>query len=102
MNGVTLKSRLGEMGPIFALLPALLVLILILVPFGYSIYFSLTDASLISRDVNFIGFNNYLQYFGSGLFWHNAKVTFSYCFLVLFFEFSLGLIIAFTLNQDTW
>lgn len=102
MNGVTSKSRLVEKGTIFALLPALLVLILILVPFGYSIYLSLTDASLISRDVNFIGFNNYLQYFRSGLFWHNAKVTFSYCFLALFFEFALGLIIAFTLNQDTW
>ena len=102
MNVATLKAKLVERGPIFALLPALLVLILILVPFGYSIYFSFTDASLISRDVNFIGFNNYLQYFGSGLFWHNAKVTFSYCFLVLFFEFALGLIIAFALNQDTW
>jgi multiple sugar transport system permease protein len=72
------------------------------VPFGYSIYFSFTDASLISKDVNFIGFDNYLQYFRSGLFWHTAKVTFSYCFLALFFEFVLGLIIAFTLNQDTW
>jgi multiple sugar transport system permease protein len=102
MNGVILKSRLVEKGPIFVLLPALLVLILILVPFGYSIYFSFTDASLISRDVHFIGFNNYLQYFRSGLFWHNAKVTFSYCFLVLFFEFVLGFIIAFALNQDTW
>jgi len=69
MNGVTLKSRLVEKGPILALLPALLVLILILVPFGYSIYFSFTDASLISKNVNFVGFNNYLQYFRSGLFW---------------------------------
>lgn len=101
MNDVTLKSRLGEKWPIFALLPALLVLILILVPFGYSIYFSFTDASLISKDVNFVGFNNYAKYFGSGLFWHNVKVTSSYCFLALFFEFVLGLIIAFTLNKDT-
>jgi len=62
MNGVTLKSKLVEKGPILALLPALLVLILILVPFGYSIYFSFTDASLISKNVNFVGFDNYLQY----------------------------------------
>ena len=102
MNDATLKSRLGEKWPIFALLPALLVLILILVPFGYSIYFSLTDASLISKDVHFIGLSNYLQYFGSGLFWHNFKVTFSYCFLAIFFEFALGLIIGFALSHDTW
>jgi len=102
MNDATLKSRLGEKWPIFALLPALLVLVLILVPFGYSIYFSLTDTSLISKDVHFIGLSNYLQYFGSGLFWHNAKVTFSYCFLAIFFEFALGLIIGFALSHDTW
>jgi multiple sugar transport system permease protein len=98
----TLKSKLIGRGPIFAILPALLIVILILVPFGYSIYYSLTDASLIKTDVNFIGFNNYLEYFRSGLFWHNFKVTFSYTFLALFFEFLLGFIIAFTLNQDTW
>jgi multiple sugar transport system permease protein len=101
MNGSTFKSKLSEKGPIFALLPALLVLVLILVPFGYSIYYSLTDKSLISRDVNFIGFSNYLKYFSSGLFWHNMKVTFSYCFLVLSIEFILGFIIAAALNRDT-
>jgi multiple sugar transport system permease protein len=103
MKGVAkLKSRLAERGPILAILPSLLIVILILVPFVYSIYFSLTDASLIKKEVNFIGFDNYIKYFGSGLFWHNFKVTFSYTFLALFFEFLLGFIIAFTLNQDTW
>jgi multiple sugar transport system permease protein len=102
MNDATLRPRLGERWPIFALLPALFVLILILVPFGYSIYFSFTDASLVSQDVHFVGFNNFLQYFRSGLFWHNTKVTFSYTFLVIFFEFTLGAIIASALNQDTW
>jgi multiple sugar transport system permease protein len=97
----TLKSKLVRGGPIFAILPALLIVILILVPFGYSIYYSLTDASLIKKEVNFIGFGNYIEYFGKGLFWHNFKVTFSYTFLALFFEFLLGFIIAFTLNQDT-
>jgi multiple sugar transport system permease protein len=97
----TLKSKLVRGGPIFAILPALLIVILILVPFGYSIYYSLTDASLIKKEVNFIGFGNYIEYFGKGLFWHNLKVTFSYTFLALFFEFLLGFIIAFTLNQDT-
>jgi multiple sugar transport system permease protein len=99
---ITLKSKLVKRGPIFALLPALLVVIFILVPFGYSIYFSLTDASLIEKDIHFIGFGNYIKYFGSGLFWHNFKVTFSYTFLAMFFEFLLGFIIAFALNQDTW
>jgi len=96
MKGITtLKSKIIEKGPIFAILPALLIVILILVPFGYSIYYSLTDASLIRTEVNFIGFNNYLKYFRSGLLWHNFKVTFSYTFLALIFEFS------FALNQDT-
>ncbi len=102
MKGITtLKSKIIEKGPIFAILPALLIVILILVPFGYSIYYSLTDASLIRTEVNFIGFNNYLKYFRSGLLWHNFKVTFSYTFLALIFEFLLGFIIAFALNQDT-
>jgi len=103
MKSITsLRAKLVRGGPIFAILPALLIVILILVPFGYSIYYSLTDASLIKKDINFIGFGNYAEYFGEGLFWHNFKVTFSYTFLALFFEFLLGFIIAFTLNQDTW
>jgi len=98
----TLKSKIAGGGPIFASLPALLIVILILVPFGYSIYYSMTDTSLIQTEVNFIGFDNYLKYFESGLFWHNFKVTFSYTFLALFFEFLLGFIIAFSLSQDTF
>ena len=93
---------LGEKKLLLALLPALFVLVLILVPFGYSIYYSLTDRSLISRDINFVGLSNYIEYFSSGLFWHNFRITFTYIVLGLSAQFVLGFAIALALNQDTW
>jgi multiple sugar transport system permease protein len=89
-------------GPLFALLPALLLVVFILVPFGYSIYYSLTNTALNKPTAKFVGFANYLQIFKSGIFWHATKVTFSYTFLALAIELSLGFIIATLLNYETW
>ncbi|MHB8276277.1 MAG: carbohydrate ABC transporter permease [Candidatus Humimicrobiaceae bacterium] len=101
MRKVSLKSKLINSGPVLAFLPALLIVVLILIPFGYSIYYSFTNISLTSKTINFVGINNFKDYFTNGIFWHNTKVTFSYTFLSIFFEFLLGFLIANLLNQDT-
>jgi len=69
-----------------------------LYPFGYAVYLSLTDATLISPTYSFIWFRNYVKMFLGADFWVYVKTTFIYSFGVTFIELFLGLALALALN----
>ncbi len=93
-----LRSRLLDdgIGPLF-LVPALLLLLLILVgPFGYMVWTSLTDLSfsLPDRDGNFVGFDNFRRLMRDPIFWHSFQLTLSFVFGAVAIQFVLGFALA--------
>ena len=58
------KTVTADLKPYFFMLPTiLLILFVYLVPFFYSIYISMTDWNGISKEMNFIGLQNFLNIF---------------------------------------
>lgn len=81
-------------------LPALLLTIPILIPFAYSIGYSLTNFSLTFPDYTFVGFRQFRILLES-IFWHNTSVTLRYALFGVVTQLILGLIIALLLNTET-
>jgi len=84
-------------------MPSLLVLFLItLFPFGYSIYVSLFEYDITKPYLGF-EFNsgqNYISLFLSDRFWNALRVSFSYTLAVVTLEVVFGLGIALLLNRE--
>jgi multiple sugar transport system permease protein len=99
---VTLNKRPLSVSirPWLILMPTILITIGIFYPFFSAIYYSLTDFSFRSRDVNFIGFENWVNMFKSSEFWHSLWVTIKFAAAATCVEMVLGLLIALTLNAD--
>jgi multiple sugar transport system permease protein len=80
--------------------PALLLLVLIVVgPFVYTIALSFTDQSyaLPDHDGNFVGFDNYRRFVHDDLFWDSFKTTFWFVVKAVSIEMVLGFLIALAL-----
>ncbi len=95
-------GRLGQrllddaVGPLF-LAPAVILLLLILVgPFGYMVWTSLTDLSfaLPDRGGHFIGFDNFRRLMHDPIFWHSFLLTLWFVLAVVVIELLLGLALA--------
>ncbi len=89
--------------PYLILLPALLILIGILIPFGTGVYYSLTAYALNrpgSLD-NFVGLHNYDRMINSSGFMNSTTITLKYALSATSVELLLGLGIAMLLNRDT-
>ncbi len=95
------SSRIINWQPYLLLMPALLVMVGILIPFFTSVYYTLTDFRLGSANVSFVGLRNYIDLITSREFWHQSSVTFRYAFYAVAIESVLGLIIALLLNTET-
>jgi multiple sugar transport system permease protein len=83
-------------GPLF-LMPALLLLLLILVgPFCYMVWTSLTDLSfaLPGHDGNFVGFDNFRRLMHDAIFWHSFTLTMTFAAVAVAVEFVLGFALA--------
>jgi len=86
--------------PYLLCLPAFLILIWILYPFGVGVWYSLTNYVFYLPKIDFIGLGNYLKNFQNVGFWLSTKITFSYVALTLVIEIPLGIGIALLLNQS--
>jgi multiple sugar transport system permease protein len=98
------RRRLGAaVLPYVLSLPALVVCIGILVPFGTAAWYSLQRYNLNLPQLRaFIWFDQYLQLFQSGAFWNTVKVSLLYTFFTVGIELLLGLGIALLLRRSTW
>lgn len=83
-------------------LPALLVCIGILVPFGTAVFYSLQRYRLSqpwAREMNWG--QNYLNFMTDSSFWNTLAVSLEYAFLTVTLELLLGLAIALLLQRQT-
>ena len=88
--------------PYFFLIPAFVIIgIFLLVPIYYAIVLSFTDVSLLKilKELNFIGFQNYVKFFTSNDFRDSIKATLIFVLGSVTFSFVVGLLIALLLNQ---
>jgi len=94
------ESRFEKSKPYFLLLPALLLTLGILVPFGTGVYWSLTNYNLMRPDYSFIGIRNYINLFTNPRFWNALKVSLTYVIFAVGTQLILGLVIGLLLNRD--
>lgn len=93
------KTFYKKIEPYVLSLPALLVLIGILYPFGLGVYYSLTSKTLAYMDEPFIGLQNYIDLFTGIDFWHSISVTLQYAFGATAVQMSLGFLVAYYLDK---
>lgn len=87
--------------PYFIMLPALLITIGILYPFGVAIYYSLTNYSFRLPTYKFVGLKNWINMILDPNFWHALFVTGKYALATTGTEMLLGLGIALLLSRDS-
>lgn len=86
--------------PYMLSLPALLVCIGILVPFGTAVYYSTQRYNLAFPQMRgFIGLENYQDFLTDSAFWNTIEISLLYTFLTVTLELLLGLGIALLLRQ---
>ncbi len=93
-------TRLERLKPYLIVLPALLLTIGILVPFGTGVFWSFTNYNLMRPDFKFIGLKNYVQMVQSEQFWNAFRVSAIYVFFGVGIELILGLVVGLLLNRD--
>jgi len=96
---ISSKDRAQELGMI---LPAMIFLLMvILVPFALSIWFSFTDQRLVPRPIptKFIGVTNYERMFADPEFWKAIGNTVYFAMLVVPFQLAISLGAALALNE---
>ncbi|MFN3615098.1 MAG: carbohydrate ABC transporter permease, partial [Rubrimonas sp.] len=95
------RLRVGTRAlPYLLSLPALLVCIGILIPFGTAVYYSLQRYRLSqpwAREMNWG--RNYLDFLGDAAFWNTLQISLTYATLTVVIELLLGLGIALLLQR---
>lgn len=100
-NRYTKIPFLVKARPYLIMLPALLITIGILYPFGIAIYYSLTNFSFRSPTYDFVGLKNWTEMFLNRDFWHAVLVTGKYALFTTGSEMLLGLGIALLLSRSS-
>ena len=97
------RSRLGPaVLPYLLSMPALLVCIGILVPFFTAVWYSLQRYNMnLPYLRGFVWFQQYVDLFTDGGFWHTVQVSLLYTFLTVVLELLLGLGIALLLRRPS-
>jgi multiple sugar transport system permease protein len=91
--------RQARIAAIF-MLPALVFMsIFVVYPALYAAYLSMTNASLIRMDWNWVGLRNYVVFFQDSTALKVLKNTYTYVFTVIVFQFLVGLGLALALNS---
>lgn len=89
----------GRVAALF-LLPALTFLaVFVVYPAIYAIYLSLTNASLIRLEWDWVGLSNYIQFFRDDTALKILGNTYTYVLVVITFQFLIGLGLALALNS---
>jgi len=87
--------------PYLLTLPALLLTIGILYPFGLGVFYTFFDYSASNPQPGFIGLENYTNMFASSDFWSSALVTFEYAIGTTVIETMLGVAVALLLYRGS-
>ncbi len=96
------RKLLSRALPYWLSLPALIVCIGILVPFGTAVYYSLERYNLaLPFSRRFIGLGNYVSLLGAPDFWNTVRVSMIYTAATVGIELLLGLGIALLLRERT-
>lgn len=93
-------TRLELLKPYLIILPALLLTIGILIPFGTGVVWSFTDYNLMRPDYKFVGLQNYFRMIRSEQFWNAIRVSSTYVFFAVGAELILGVGVGLLLNRD--
>lgn len=93
-------TRLELLKPYLIILPALLLTIGILIPFGTGVVWSFTDYNLMRPNYHFVGLKNYFQMIKDDQFWNAMRVSATYVFFAVGMELILGVIVGLLLNRD--
>ena len=93
-------TRLDLLKPYLIILPALILTIGILIPFGTGVVWSFTDYNLMRPNWKFAGLENYIRMMKSEQFWNAIRVSSTYVFFAVGAELVLGVIIGLLLNRD--
>lgn len=92
---------------LFLFMPAFLLTVGILLPFGYSVVMSFTNFNLTAGTSSFIGLGNYIRLGKDPEFWNSLKVTILFTIGAVAFEVGVGFVSAYLLNigllgQKVW
>ena len=88
--------------PTVFLVPALAVLVLFFfIPTLFNLFYAFTDWSSFKSQINFVGFDNFVQLLGNGSLLADLRITLVYAILVAFFQNLFGLTLALILERDT-
>ena len=97
-----IRRRRTRALPYLLSLPALLVCIGILIPFGTAVYYSMMRYRLnLPYMKGFIWFGNYQAFLTDSAFWNTVRVSLEYTVLTVGVELVFGLVIALLLQKPT-
>ncbi len=95
-----MKRNSGNKMAIVFMLPAIILLLAVyLIPFCFSIGISLTDWNGISKEMNFVGIDNYMEAFKETNFLQVLKNTFVYFVEIVVVQNIIGLGLALMINN---
>lgn len=84
---------------IFALPGTLIFFMVVIIPFIYGFYLTLTDWNGVAATKNIIGFANYLEVFKDAEFWKSMFLTLKYVFLSVIFVNAIAFGLAYVLTS---
>lgn len=83
------------------LLPATLFLIMVRIyPLFKGMALGFTNSKLLGKNVDFVGFENFIYLMHDKAFWNSLSFTFVYTFSVVVIAYLFGLLIAILMNKD--
>ena len=89
------KFRLNKFTPYLFVLPALILLVVFVYePAVENIYYSFFSWSSLSPDINFIGFDNYVELFENPIFWQSLSNNLIFAVISVFFQVGVALVLA--------
>lgn len=88
--------------PLWFLVPALLVLVVFFfIPTVFNFVYAFTNWSSFKSEIEFVGWDNFVELFRSGTLLNRLWITLIYAVLVAVFQNLFGLILALLLERDT-
>lgn len=69
-------------------------------PLAYAVWLTMNQQNRFTREIEFVGAQNWLKAFGDERLWNSLTVTFSYTIICLIIQVSLGMAIALLLDSE--
>ena len=95
---MNLKNR-GKDFCIFALPGILCFLAVVMVPFVYGVYLTMTDWNGVSAVKNFVGLKNFATMYKDAQFWNSLGLTFKYVIVVVILVNVIAFLLAYLLTR---